>query len=57
MDETVLGMNRHNGHPAFDHEPALNNSVNGTNVSSALAQSDEPPANQLENNANTSSDT
>ena len=32
-------------------------SVNGQVVSSALAQSDEPPANQLETNANTSSDT
>ena len=53
-DETAVGRNGHNGHPAIDHEPAVN--VNGTNVSSALAQSEEPSANPLETNANTSSD-
>jgi hypothetical protein len=54
---SIIGMeqyptvNGHNGHVIE------NDSVNGTNVSSALAQSDEPPANQLETNANISSDT
>ena len=36
---------------------AQNDSLNGQVVSSALAQSDEPPANPLETNSNTSSDT
>ena len=31
MDETALGMNGHNGHPAVDHEP-VNHSVKGANV-------------------------
>ena len=52
MDDTALG--RVNG-KVIDH--AQNDSVNGQVVSSAIAQSDEPPANQLETNANTSSDT
>jgi hypothetical protein len=52
MDDTALG--RRNG-KVIDH--AQNDSVNGQVVSSALAQSDEPPANQLETNANTSSGT
>jgi hypothetical protein len=51
MDDTALGMNGHNGH-VIEH--ALNDSVNGQVVSSALAQSDELQANQLETNANTS---
>ena len=52
MDETAVGR-------VIEHEQptALNGHVNGTNVSSALAQSDEPPANPLETSANTSSDT
>ena len=52
MDDTALG--RRNG-KVIDH--AQNDSVNGQVVSSAIAQSDEPPANQLETNANTFSDT
>ena len=52
MDDTALGrVNGNNGH-VIEH--ALNNSVNGTNVSSALAQSNEPPPNTLPDNANTS---
>ena len=54
MDETAVGrVNGHNG-KVINHQ---NDSVNGTNVSSALANSDKPPANKLETNANTSSDT
>ena len=51
-DDTALGRN---GHKVIDH--ALNNSVNETNVSSALAQSDEPPANPLVSPDNASSRT
>jgi hypothetical protein len=40
MDETARGMNGHNGHPAIDHEPAVNDSLNGTNVTPSLPQSD-----------------
>jgi hypothetical protein len=51
-DETAVGRN---GHKVIDH--ALNDSVNGQVVSSALAQSDEPQANPLIDTGNTSSDT
>ena len=55
MDDTALGrVNGNNGH-VIEH--ALNDSVNGTNVSSALAQSNEPPPNTLPDNANTSNGT
>lgn len=37
MNETALGMNGHNGHPAIDHEP-VNNSVNGANVTNPVPQ-------------------
>jgi hypothetical protein len=57
MSKTAIGTNGHNGHPAIDHKPTVNDSLNGQVVSSALAQSDEPPANPLETRANAPSDT
>jgi hypothetical protein len=51
MDDTAVGMNGHNGHPAIDHEPAIE-SGNRQVVSSALAQDTDSPANRLESLAN-----
>ena len=55
MDDTALGRVNGNNGKVIDHAP--NDSVNDQVVSSALAQSDEPPATPLANNANTSSGT
>lgn len=55
MDDTALGRVNGNNGKVIDHAP--NDFVNDQVVSSALAQSDEPPATPLANNANTSSGT
>lgn len=51
-DDTAVGRN---GHKVIDQ--ALNNSVNGQTVTQPVPQSDEPPANPLADNENTSDGT
>ena len=52
MDDTAVGLNGHDGHPAIDHEPA-----NGATVAPSLPQEPEPLANPLELQTNTSNGT